>query len=70
MNQCQNPLEFLLIGEPNTGKTSTIATLCEIEIDDISEMEGSTKDITNHTFELKETKLATIIDSPGFQNLD
>ena len=65
MNSNEKTLTFLLYGDVNTGKTSTIATLCETESSEISKTPGTTKEIIVHELKVGDKVLAKVVDSPG-----
>ena len=58
---------FAVVGHPNKGKSSVVATLAEDERVAISATPGTTRRATRYTFSLDNKPLYTLVDTPGFQ---
>jgi hypothetical protein len=59
--------EFAVVGHPNKGKSSIVATLAENEDIAISSEPGTTRRSARFDFSVDDTVLYTLIDTPGFQ---
>jgi hypothetical protein len=60
-------VEFAVVGHPNKGKSSIVATLAENEGVAISAVPGTTREADRYTFSIDEEPLYTLVDTPGFQ---
>lgn len=60
-------VEFAVVGHPNKGKSSIVATLAENEAVAISATPGTTRHADRYTFALDGESLYTLVDTPGFQ---
>jgi GTP-binding protein EngB required for normal cell division len=58
---------FAVIGHPNEGKSSVVATLTEDDLVPISPVPGETRQCATHAIELDGEILVRIVDTPGFQ---
>jgi hypothetical protein len=58
---------FAVVGHPNKGKSSIVATLAEDERIAISANPGTTHRAARYTFSLENKPLYTLVDTPGFQ---
>ena len=58
---------FAVVGHPNKGKSSIVATLAEDEGIAIGARPGTTRDANRYAFEVDGEVLYTLIDTPGFQ---
>lgn len=58
---------FAVVGHPNKGKSSIVATLAENERIAISPTPGTTQQATQFTFSVDEQPLYHLVDTPGFQ---
>ena len=58
---------FAVVGHPNKGKSSIVATLAENEQIAISPTPGTTRNATSFTFAVDERPLYNLVDTPGFQ---
>ncbi|MEX2326794.1 MAG: GTPase, partial [Pseudomonadales bacterium] len=58
---------FAVVGHPNKGKSSIVATLAEDDRVAISRTPGTTRKARRHTFTLDGEALYTLVDTPGFQ---
>lgn len=58
---------FAVVGQPNKGKSSIVATLAEDERVGISPVPGTTRLAERHTFAVGGEPLYTLVDTPGFQ---
>lgn len=59
---------FAVVGHPNEGKTSVVATLVEREDLAISPLPGETTVCEPHSMVLNGTEYLRLVDTPGFQN--
>ena len=59
--------EFAVVGHPNKGKSSIVATLAENEDIAISSRPGTTSKSTRFDFSVDGNVLYTLVDTPGFQ---
>lgn len=59
---------FVVLGMPNDGKTTFVATLLEDEDVAINNVPGTTKKAVCLSYELKGEQLLEVWDTPGFQN--
>lgn len=62
------PLTFAVLGHPNEGKSSVVSTLTENERVRISPTPGETIRCKPFTVNVADSKVLTIVDTPGFQN--
>ncbi len=58
---------FAVVGQPNKGKSSIVATLAEDERIAISPVPGTTRTADRHTLSLNGETLYVLVDTPGFQ---
>lgn len=58
---------FAVVGHPNKGKSSIVATLAEDDRVAISPTPGTTRKAHRHTFNLDGEALYALVDTPGFQ---
>jgi len=58
---------FAVVGHPNRGKSSIVATLAENESVAISPIPGTTDTADAYTFMVDGVALYTLVDTPGFQ---
>lgn len=58
---------FAVVGHPNKGKSSIVATLAEDSRIAISDIPGTTRRAQRFTFRIGDKPLYTLIDTPGFQ---
>jgi predicted GTPase len=58
---------FAVVGHPNKGKSSIVATLAEDERVVISETPGTTRHANRHTFSIDGLPQYVLVDTPGFQ---
>jgi hypothetical protein len=58
---------FAVVGHPNKGKSSIVATLAEDERLAIGPAPGTTRRATAHTFSIDSRPQYVLIDTPGFQ---
>ena len=58
---------FAVVGHPNKGKSSIVATLAEDDRVAISSTPGTTRAANRHTFRIDGEPLYELIDTPGFQ---
>lgn len=58
---------FAVVGHPNKGKSSIVATLAEDDRVAISPVPGTTRSANRHTFRIDGEPLYQLIDTPGFQ---
>lgn len=58
---------FAVVGHPNKGKSSIVATLAENEQVAIGDAPGTTFDADRYTFSIEGETLYVLIDTPGFQ---
>lgn len=59
--------ELAVVGQPNKGKSSIVATLAEDEMIAISENPGTTRRASRHVFTIDGRALYALVDTPGFQ---
>jgi len=59
-------LKFVVVGNPNEGKSSVVSTLTESSIR-ITEKPGETEFSTSYSLIIDGEKLLTFVDTPGFQ---
>ena len=59
--------DFAVVGHPNKGKSSIVATLAENDDIAISPKPGTTRKATHFDFSVDGKHLYTLIDTPGFQ---
>lgn len=62
-----NPV-FAVIGHPNEGKSSVVATLVENDAIRISSTPGETMTATSYPVTIDGVTVVTFVDTPGFQN--
>lgn len=60
-------VEFAVVGHPNKGKSSIVATLAESEQVAIGTTPGTTHQADRYDFRLDNEVLYTLVDTPGFQ---
>ena len=60
-------LEFAVVGHPNKGKSSIVATLAENDAVGIGANPGTTREADRYTFAIDGEELYTLVDTPGFQ---
>jgi len=60
-------VEFAVVGHPNKGKSSIVATLAENEAVAISATPGTTRAADRYTLAIDDEPLYTLVDTPGFQ---
>jgi hypothetical protein len=58
---------FAVVGHPNKGKSSIVATLSENEYVGIGAMPGTTRRADSFAFSIDGKPLYTLVDTPGFQ---
>jgi hypothetical protein len=58
---------FAVVGHPNKGKSSIVATLAEEDRIEVSPVPGTTRSARRYTFRLDGEPLYALIDTPGFQ---
>ena len=58
---------FAVVGHPNKGKSSIVATLAHNDNIAISEVSGTTKSAHSYPYSLDNSVLYELIDTPGFQ---
>lgn len=58
---------FAVVGHPNKGKSSIVATLAEDDQIAISNTPGTTREANAHTLRLDGQDLYVLVDTPGFQ---
>ncbi|MDZ7686072.1 MAG: DUF3482 domain-containing protein [Gammaproteobacteria bacterium] len=58
---------FAVVGHPNKGKSSIVATLAEDDQVAISPTPGTTRRSEQHTFTVDGEPLYSLVDTPGFQ---
>lgn len=58
---------FCVVGHPNKGKSSIVATLTEIDSIIIGPESGTTRSSDSFDFSVDQTVLLTLTDTPGFQ---
>lgn len=58
---------FAVVGHPNKGKSSIVATLAEDDRVAISSTPGTTRTANRHTFTIDGEAMYVLIDTPGFQ---
>ena len=61
-------LSFVIVGQPNKGKSSIVATLAYNDQIKISHIAGETKKTEEHALSIDGEVLYKIYDTPGFQN--
>jgi hypothetical protein len=59
---------FAVVGEPNEGKTTLIATLAEADWAEVDKRAGTTQKRTSYTATLDGIPILQFIDTPGFEN--
>lgn len=59
--------EFAVVGHPNKGKSSIVATLAEDDRVAISAAPGTTRKARRHTFTIDGQPRYSLVDTPGFQ---
>lgn len=59
--------EFAVVGHPNKGKSSIVATLAEDDRVAISPAPGTTRKARRHTFTIDGQPRYSLVDTPGFQ---
>ena len=60
-------VEFAVVGHPNKGKSSIVATLAENESIAIGATPGTTQSANRYAFAIDGRPLYTLVDTPGFQ---
>ena len=58
---------FAVVGHPNKGKSSIVATLAEDERVLIGDTPGTTRNAHRYTFSIDDEPLYVLVDTPGFQ---
>lgn len=58
---------FAVVGHPNKGKSSIVATLAENERIAVSPMPGTTRSADSYTLTVNGNPLYALVDTPGFQ---
>ena len=58
---------FAVVGQPNKGKSSIVATLAEDERIGISPTPGTTRQASRYTLTVAGEPIYTLVDTPGFQ---
>ncbi|XOV88938.1 MAG: DUF3482 domain-containing protein [Pseudomonadota bacterium] len=58
---------FAVVGHPNKGKSSIVATLAEDDRVDISPLPGTTRTAQRHVLRIDDEALYVLVDTPGFQ---
>jgi len=58
---------FAVVGHPNKGKSSIVATLAEDERVAISNAPGTTRNANAHSMRMDDQVLYVLVDTPGFQ---
>ena len=59
--------KFAVVGHPNKGKSSIVATLAHNDSIAISDVSGTTQSAQSYPYTLENTVLYELIDTPGFQ---
>lgn len=59
--------KFAVVGHPNKGKSSIVATLAHNDSIAISDVSGTTQNAHSYPYTLENTVLYELIDTPGFQ---
>ncbi len=60
-------VDFAVVGHPNKGKSSIVATLAENDAVAIGANPGTTREADRYTFAIDGEELYTLVDTPGFQ---
>ncbi|HEY5646508.1 MAG TPA: GTPase, partial [Pseudomonadales bacterium] len=60
---------FAVVGHPNKGKSSIVATLAEDERLAIGPSPGTTRRASAHTFSIDGEPQYVLVDTPGFQRV-
>ncbi len=58
---------FAVVGHPNKGKSSIVATLTHQDSIDISRLSGTTKEAQTFSFQVDGETVYELVDTPGFQ---
>ena len=68
MNETAQQLpRFAVVGHPNKGKSSVVATLAQNDSIAIAMEPGTTRDSHRYPMKVDDTTLYELIDTPGFQ---
>lgn len=59
---------FAVVGDPNAGKSTLVATLAEDDAVEIAKRAGTTKEATHYKAESEGVPILDFIDLPGFEN--
>jgi len=59
---------FAIVGQPNEGKTSIIATLAEDDRAPISPRPGTTRRLVRYPIRVDDEEIMVLFDTPGFEN--
>jgi GTPase Era involved in 16S rRNA processing len=66
MNPAQTPT-FVVIGQPNEGKTTVLATLTENDMAEIGPIPGTTQRCVRYPYKVDDREIFFFCDTPGFQ---